>query len=52
MPVKFKDNTITDKTRILSMANRVNLAFDSAKPLLVTGLSDAISGLFIQQTTA
>ncbi len=49
---KFKDNTITDKTRILSMANRVNLAFDSAKPLLVTGLSDAISGLFIQQTTA
>ncbi|MBK2125180.1 complement resistance protein TraT, partial [Fangia hongkongensis] len=44
---KFTNKTIVDKTRILSTANQVNLEFDHAKPILTTGLSDAISGLFI-----
>ena len=47
-------NTVVDskvfmkrfQTRILSNANQVNLDFEDAKPVLVDGLSQSISGIF------
>ena len=44
-----KSKSIENKTRVLSMANRVNLSFPNAEAKLEIDLSHAISGLFIEQ---
>lgn len=40
------DNKKRFQTRIISTANKVNLDFEEAKPVLIDGLTNSISGIF------
>lgn len=44
--VQVTDNKKRYQTRIMSNANKVNLDFEEAKPVLIDGLTTSISGLF------